>query len=89
MTIDPWFERAVVTELALTGRRGRRRAPSHSARALAQKLHRDRRDLLAHLGRVADAVPPTFRPVARLHHAHEAHVTSHALTAASLNREKR
>jgi hypothetical protein len=88
MTIDPWFERAVLAELALTGRRGRRRDPSHSARALAQKLHRGRHDLLAHLGRVAYSVPRAFRPVAWLHHAHEAHVASHALTAAGLSREE-
>jgi hypothetical protein len=88
VTIDPRFEHAVLAELALSGRRGRRRDPSYSARALAQKLHRGRDDLLAHLRRVAYTVPRTFRPVAWLHHARQAHVTSRALTAAGLTREE-
>jgi hypothetical protein len=36
MSIDPGFERAVIAELALSGRRGRRRDPSHGARALCK-----------------------------------------------------
>lgn len=88
MTIDPRFEHAVLAELALSGRRARRRDPSRGAPALAEKLHRGRHDLLAHLRRVADAVPRAFRPVAWLHHARDAHVTSRALTAAGLSREE-
>jgi hypothetical protein len=57
VSVDPKFERAVLAELALSERRGRRRDPSHSARALAKKLDRGRHDLLAHLRRVASAVP--------------------------------
>jgi hypothetical protein len=80
--VDPRFERAVLAELALSERRERRRDPGHGARALALRLHRGRHDLLAHLRRVASAVPRAFRPVAWLHHAREAHATSRALTAA-------
>ena len=88
MSIDPRFERAVLAQLAVTERRGRRRDPAHGARALAHKLHRDRHELLAHLRRVAYAVPRRFRPVAWLHHAHEAHVTSGPLRAAGLTGEE-
>jgi hypothetical protein len=88
VSIDRRFERAVLAELALRERRRRRRDPAHGARALAHKLHRGRHDLLAHLRRVADAVPRAFRPVAWLHHAAEAHVTSRALTAAGLTAEE-
>jgi hypothetical protein len=88
VTIDPRFERAVLAQLASSGRPGRRPDPSHSARTLAQKLRRGHHDLLAHLRRVAQAVPRTFRPVAWLHHAREAHVTSRALAAAGLTREE-
>ena len=88
MTIDPQFERAVLAELALSERRGRRRDPTRGARALAEKLHRGRYDLLAHLRRVAYAVPRTFRPVAWLHHACDADVTSRALTAAGLTKDE-
>jgi len=82
--VDPRFERAVLAELALSERRARRHDPSRGARALARRLHRGRHDLLAHLRRVAFAVPSAFRPVAWLHHAREAHATSRALTAAGL-----
>jgi hypothetical protein len=51
-------------------------------------LHRGRHDLLAHLLRVALAVPSAFRPVAWLHHARETHATSRALTAAGLTAEE-
>jgi hypothetical protein len=88
VSIDPRLERAVLAELALSERRGRRRDPSHGARALAHKLHRDRHDLLAHLRRVAVAVPAAFRRVAWLHHARDAHVTSRALSAAGLTSEE-
>jgi hypothetical protein len=88
VSVDPRFERAVVAEFALSERRGRRQDPSHGARALAQRLHRGHRDLLAHLRRVALAVPTAFRPVAWLHHAREAHATSRALLAAGLTREE-
>jgi hypothetical protein len=88
VSVDPKFERAVLAERALSERRGRRRDPSHSARALAKKLGRGRHDLLAHLRRVASAVPRIFRPVAWLHHARDARVTPRALTAAGLNTEE-
>jgi hypothetical protein len=88
VSVDPRFERAVLAELALSERRRRRRDPSHGARALAERLHRGRQDLLAHLRRVAYTVPRTFRPVAWLHHARDAHVTSRALTAAGLTGEE-
>jgi hypothetical protein len=88
MGLDPRFERAVLAELALSERPGRRRDLLHGARALAQKLHRGHLDLLAHLRRVAYVVPGAFRAVAWLHHAREAHVTSRALIAAGLSREE-
>ena len=88
MSIDPRFEHAILAELALSDRRERRREPSHGARALAERLHRGRHDLLGHLWRVALAVPRAFRQVAWLHHAREAHVTSHALKAAGLTSEE-
>jgi hypothetical protein len=53
-------------------------------RALAERLHRGCDELLAHLQRVASAVPNGFRSVAWLHHAHEAAVTRRALAAAGL-----
>jgi hypothetical protein len=88
VSIDPRFERAVLAELALSERRGRRRDPSRGARALAQRLHRGRHELLAHLRRVAYAVPAMFRPVAWLHHAPDVHVTSRALRAAGLSADE-
>jgi hypothetical protein len=53
-------------------------------RALAERLHRGCDELLAHLQRVASAVPHGFRSVAWLHHAHRAAVTRRALAAAGL-----
>jgi hypothetical protein len=88
VSIDPRLERAVRAELTLSEKRGRRRDRSHGARVLAQTLHRRHHGLLAHLRRVADAVPIRFRPVAWLHHAREAPVTSRALSAAGLTREE-
>jgi hypothetical protein len=88
VSIDPRFERTVLAELALIERRSRRRDASHGATALAEKLHHGRDDLLEHLRRVALAVPRAFRPVAWLHHACEADVTSRALRAAGLSREE-
>ena len=88
MGVDPRFERAVLAELALSERRVRRHDRSQSARALARRLHRGRHELLAHLRRVALAVPSPFAPVAWLHHAREAHATSRALTAAGLTSEE-
>jgi hypothetical protein len=67
VSVDPRFERFVLAELALRERRARRRYGSHGARALAQRLHRGRDDLLAHLRRVAQSVPRRFRRVAWLH----------------------
>jgi len=86
--VDPRFERAVLAELALSGRRVRRHDRSQRARDLAHRLHRGRHELLAHLRRVALAVPSAFRPVAWLHHAREAHATSPALTTAGLTAEE-
>ena len=88
MSIDPHFEHAVLAELRLRERRARRRDASHGARLLAQKLHRGRHDLLAHLRRVAFAVPRKFRSVAWLHHASAADVTPRALTAAGLTKDE-
>jgi hypothetical protein len=88
VSVDPRFERSVLAELALRGRRARRRDGSYGARALAQRLHRGRNDLLAHLRRVVQAVPSRFSRVAWLHHAHEADVTPQALSAAGLTKEE-
>jgi hypothetical protein len=76
--------RYVLAELALRERHARRREGLHGARVLAQRLHRGRDDLLAHLLRVAQAVPSRFRRVAWLHHAHEAGVTPRALSTIGL-----
>jgi hypothetical protein len=57
MSVDPRFERTVLAELALWERRARRRHGSDRARLLAQRLHGDRDDPLAHLRRVVLAVP--------------------------------
>ena len=69
MSIDPRFERSVVAEFALSERRSRRSEESHGPRALAQRLHRGRSGLPAHLRRIAHAVPRRFRAVAWLHQA--------------------
>jgi hypothetical protein len=88
MSVDPRFERFVLAELALRERRVRRRDGSHGARVLAQRLHRGRDDLLAHLRRVVWAVPTRFGRVAWLHHAHEAKVTVQTLSAIRLTNEE-
>jgi hypothetical protein len=88
VSIDTRFERSVLAEFALRERRARRSQRSHGPRALAQTLHRGRSELLAHLRRVAHAVPRRFRAVAWLHHAPEAEVTSRALTAAGLTEDE-
>jgi hypothetical protein len=88
MSVDPRFERFVLAELALRERRVRRRDGSHGARVLAERLHRGRDDLLAHLHRVVWAVPTRFGRVAWLHHAHEAKVTVQALSAIHLTNEE-
>jgi hypothetical protein len=88
MAIDPHFERSVLAELRLRERRGRRRDQLHAARLLAQTLHHGRLDLLAHLRRVAHALPGRFRAVAWLHHAQEADVAPGALTAAGLTEDQ-
>jgi hypothetical protein len=51
VSIDPRSERSVLAEVRLRERRARRSEESHSPRALAQKLHHSRLDLLAHLRR--------------------------------------
>jgi hypothetical protein len=86
--VDPRFERFVVAELALQERRARRSDGSHDARVLAQRVHRGRDDLLAHLRRVVQAVPTRFRRVAWLQHAHEANVTPQALSMVGLTKEE-
>jgi hypothetical protein len=85
---DPRFERFVLAEFALPDRRARRRDGSHGARVLAQRLHRGRDDLLAHLRRVVQAVPSRFRRAAWPHHAHEAGVTPQALSTVGLTNEE-
>lgn len=84
MSLDPHFERAVLAEFRLR----ERRATSHRAHLLAQKFHHGRHDLLAHLHRVAFALPSKFRAVAWLHHASAADVTSGALTTAGLTKDE-
>jgi hypothetical protein len=84
VSTDPHFERSVLAEFQLRERCARRRDRLHVARLLAQKLHRDRRQALARLRRVAHALPGRFRAVAWFHHAHQADVTGHALAAAGL-----
>jgi hypothetical protein len=88
VTLDPRLERCVLAELALREQRARRRDGSHGASVLAQRLHRDRDDLLAHLRRVVQAVPRRFRRVAWLHHAHEADLTQRALRTVGLTEEE-
>jgi hypothetical protein len=84
VSVDPRFERTVLAELALWERRARRRHGSDGARVLAQRLHGDRDELLAHLRRVVVAVPRRFRRVAWLHHAHEADATPRTLRTVGL-----
>jgi hypothetical protein len=88
VSIDPHFERSVLAEFRLRERRSPRRDRLHGARLLARKLHHGRLDLLAHLRRVAHALPTRFRAVAWLHHAHDADVTPRALAAAGLTKEE-
>ena len=88
MSIDPHFERSVLAAFRLRERRARRRDELHGARLLAQKLHHGQLDLLAHLRRVAHALPERFRAVAWLHHAHDAGVAPGALTAAGLTKDE-
>jgi hypothetical protein len=88
MSVDPRFERTVLAELALSERRARRGHGSDRARLLAQRLHGDRHDLLAHLRRVVLAVPSKFRRVAWLHHAHEADATLRTLSTVGLTNEE-
>jgi len=88
VSIDPHFEHAVLAELRLRERLARRRDASHGARLLAQKLHHGRCELLAHLRRVAFALPREFRSVAWLHHATAADVKPRALIAAGLTKDE-
>ena len=70
MTRPSRFERAVVAELGHLARTSRRRgAREDRPRVLAQRLHHGQHELLAHVRRVAYAVPAGFRPIAWLHHA--------------------
>jgi len=84
VSVDPSFERAVLAELVRRKRRVRVGERSHGARALAHRLHRGSPDVLAHLRRVATAVPSRFHAVAWLHHAGETGVTPRSLKAAGL-----
>ena len=88
MTLNPRFERVVLAELAIRERRARPGDRSHRARVLAERLHRGRHDLLAHLRRVANAVPCPFRAVAWLHHALQAPVHAGELAAAGLTADE-
>jgi hypothetical protein len=88
VSIDPRFERHVLAEFALRERRASRDDKPHDARTLAHKLHGDRQDLIAHLCRVARAVPWRFQRVAWLHHALEADVTPGMLFTAGLTGEE-
>jgi hypothetical protein len=88
VSLDPRFERVVLAELALWERRAHRRHGSDSARALAQRLHAGRDDLLGHLRRVVVAVPNRFRRVAWLHHVHEADATPQALSTVGLTNDE-
>jgi len=85
VSVDSRFERSVRAEFALRERLGRRRDGSQGARVLAQRLHRGRHDLLAHLQRVACTVPRRFRAVAWLHHAGQTDVARRTLTSAGLS----
>jgi hypothetical protein len=78
VSVDPHFERTVLAEFALRERRARLRDRSRGARALAETLHRWRDDLIAHLRRVAFAVPQRSRAVAWLHHGVEARLVARA-----------
>jgi hypothetical protein len=84
VSLDPRFERVVLAELALWERRARRRYGADGARALAQRLHADRDELLGHLRRVMVGVPKRFRRVAWLHHAHEADAAPRPLRTVGL-----
>jgi hypothetical protein len=88
VSVNSRLERAVLAEMAIRERRGRRRDRSHAAPSLAQRLHTGSQDLLAHLRRVASAVPRRFRAVAWLHHAHEADAAPRVLAAAGLTTEE-
>jgi hypothetical protein len=88
MSLDPRFERVVLAELAIRERRARPGDRLHRARVLAERLHRGRHDLLAHLRRVADAVPSRFRAVAWLHHAPQARMRPGELAAAGLTADE-
>jgi hypothetical protein len=82
--VDSRLERFVLAEFAIWERSLRRRDRSSRARILAEKLHRGQEDPLAHLSRVALAVPSQVRAVAWLHHASQATVTPQELKAAGL-----
>jgi hypothetical protein len=88
MSLEPRFERVVLAEVALWERRARRRRGSYAARVLAQRLHRGRDDVFAHLRRVVSVVPRRFRRVAWLHHAHEADATPEDLSAVGMTKDE-
>ena len=85
MSIDRRLERAILAELRLRDARARRTPrPQPPARILAERVDREHHDLLAHLQRVAAAVPRRFRLVAWLHHARELRLGERAFTIAGL-----
>jgi hypothetical protein len=86
MSIDPVLERAVLAEMAFSSRRARH--PT-LARAVAERIHDGNNDLLEHLWRVARAVPPRFRRVARLHHADDAAARPRDLASVGLTPAER
>lgn len=89
MSIDRRLERTILAELGLRDARARRtRRVQPPARLLAERIHREHHDLLAHLQRVAAAVPRRFRPVAWLHHAREQMLGDGAFTVAGLTVEE-
>ena len=88
MSVDARLEHSVLAEFAVRERRARRHDRSHPARVVAEKLHRGRDELLAHLRRVAHDVPSRFRAVAWLHHACQARATPSELATAGLTRHE-
>jgi hypothetical protein len=88
MSIDPRFERLVLSEFALRERRARRRDEAHGARVLAHRVHQGDSDMLEHLRRVADRVPTRFSRVAWLHHADQVDLLRRDLGSVGLTNEE-
>jgi hypothetical protein len=88
MSIDPRFERLLLSEFALRERRARRRDEAHGARALAHRVHQGDSDTLEHLRRVAERVPTRFSRVAWLHHADQVDLMRRDLGSVGLTEEE-